>query len=359
MDRLLGLDALRFFAALWVVMRHGAMPPLTTGAGQGDLAQTVSKVWNGSISGPAAVIVFFVISGFCIHLPYARGKRFDLGEYILRRFVRVILPMVAAILLWRLHHGWSDFSSDWLGGIPAWSIVAELIYYALYPFLRLLPRTPWKSLVAATFVGGLAFAWFTQSRTNINYPAWGYHLDWLLGLPVWLLGVALAEIRTPLPSPSKAIIWSARAVAVALGSLTTWLAWQRHAGHHLTLNFVGLYAAWWIRQELGYFRHRKPPALLEWAGTWSYSLYLVHSLAFALYKEIRPAYFGHLADWLLKLAFVLALAWVFHVLFERPAHRLAQFLARRWIARRARGAPTLPQEGPPNGPEGASPCPSA
>lgn len=359
MDRLLGLDALRFFAALWVVMRHGAMPPLTTGAGKEDLAQSVAKVWNGSISGPAAVIVFFVVSGFCIHLPYARGKRFDLGEYLLRRFVRVIFPMVAAILLWRLFHGWDDFSADWLGGIPAWSIVAELIYYALYPFLRLVPRTPWKNLVVATFAGGLAFAWFTQSRTNINYPAWGYHLDWLLGLPVWLLGVALAEGRGQWPAPSIARIWTARTVAVALGSLTTWLAWQRHAGHHLTLNFVGLYAAWWIRQELGYYRHRKPPAIFEWAGTWSYSIYLVHSPAFAVYKQIRPPYFGHLADWILKLAFVLVLSWLFHLAIEKPSHRLAQALARRWMARREGRARTLENGGSTTDPEGASPCPSA
>ena len=359
MDRLLGLDALRFFAALWVVMRHGAMPPLTTGAGQGDLAQSVARIWNGSISGPAAVIVFFVISGFCIHLPYARGKKFDLGEYVLRRFVRVVLPMVAAILLWRLFHGWHDFPADWLGGIPAWSIVAELIYYALYPLLRLVPRTPWKSLVALTFLGGLAFAWFTQSRTNINYPAWGYHLDWLLGLPVWLLGVALADRPGIWPAPSPRLVWSARAVAVALGSLTTWLAWQRHAGHHLTLNFVGLYAVWWIRLELGFYRTRKPPALFEWAGTWSYSIYLVHGLAFALYKDFRPAYFGHMADWILKLSVVLVLSWLFHLAIEKPSHRLAQALARRWMARRKDRAPTLERGGSTTTPEGVSPCPSA
>lgn len=359
MDRLLGLDALRFFAALWVVMRHGAMPPLTTGAGKEDLAQTVAKVWNGSISGPAAVIVFFVISGFCIHLPYARGKTFDLGEYVLRRFVRVVLPMAAALLLWRLFHGWDDFPSDWLGGIPAWSIVAELIYYALYPVLRLVPRTPWKGLVGATFVGGLAFAWFTQTRTNINYPAWGYHLDWLLGLPVWLLGVVLAHGKPTLPSPSVPRIWIARLFAVALGSLTTWLAWQRHAGHHLTLNFVGLYAVWWIRQELGYYRSRKPPAIFEWAGTWSYSIYLVHGPAFAVYKQIRPAYFGHLADWILKLAFVLVLSWIFHMAVEKPSHRLAQFLARRWTARRSDRRSTLETKGSHVDLEGVSQCPSA
>jgi len=130
-NRLLGLDSLRFFAALWVMMRHGAMPPLTEGAGDESLPQTIDWIWRGAISGPAAVICFFVISGFCIHLPYANGKPFDLGEYALRRFVRLTLPMLAAVVLWRLFHGMGDFSKDWLAGIPAWSIVAELVYYSL------------------------------------------------------------------------------------------------------------------------------------------------------------------------------------------------------------------------------------
>jgi len=324
------------------MMRHGAMLPLTEGAGKSDLAQSVDLIWRGSISGPAAVIFFFIVSGFCIHLPYARGKSFDLGEYLLRRFVRLLLPMFGALVLWRLIHGMGDFRKDWLGGIPAWSIVAEMVYYGLYPFLRLLPRRPWRTIFVLTFLGGFAFAWFTQERTNINYPAWGYHLDWLLGLPVWLLGVVLAEVKVPLPSPPAWRIWTERGLAVALGSLTTWLAWQRLAGHHLTLNFLSLFAAWWIRDELGYYRNARPVAIFEWAGTWSYSIYLVHALAFVLYQKVPIPYFGHLADWTIKMSFVLFLAYVFHRVVERPSHLLAQGFARAWVRRRIPGeAPVL------------------
>jgi len=342
MPRYLGLDALRFFAALWVVMRHGAMPPLTAGAGKDAFSQEIARIWQGSISGPAAVILFFVVSGFCVHLPYARGKDFDLGEYVLRRFVRVLLPMFGALALWRLFHGMDDFADDWLRGIPAWSIVAELIYYALYPLLRQVPRTPWKTFFAVSFVGGFAMAALTRTHGNINYPAWGYHLDWVLGLPVWLLGVLLAESRLPLPSPPAWRIRTARGVAVALGAFTTWLAWQRIAGHHLTLNVFALYAVWWIREELGYHRTHRPAPLLEWAGTWSYSIYLTHGLSFALYRQLRMPFLGHLADWILKMGFVLGLAWIFHRLVERPSHALAQGLARRWVRWRREASESAP-----------------
>ncbi|MCB9495926.1 MAG: acyltransferase [Fibrobacteria bacterium] len=337
-----GLDTLRFFAALWVVMRHGAMPPLTTGAAKG-LPQTIDLIWRGSISGPAAVIVFFVISGLCIHHPYAQGKPFDLGEYLLRRFVRLTLPMVAALAIWRAYHGMDDFRQDWLAGIPAWSIVAEMIYYALYPLLRTLPGRPWKTLIGAGFAAAFALAWFTQKRSNIDYPAWGYHLDWVLGLPVWLLGVKLAEWTRALPDPGKGRILTARAIAVAAGSATTWLAWQRIAGHHLTLNLFALYAAWWIWQELGWFRTHPTSRLFERAGAGSYSLYLIHPLGLALWKTWGPPFFGHVADWSLKLGFVLGLSWVFHVLIEFPSHRLARHLGRRWTDRlRATRVPSDP-----------------
>lgn len=337
--RLAGLDTLRFFAALWVAMRHGAMPPLMVGASKDAVPHAVQHVWNGAISGPAAVIVFFVISGFCVHLPYAGGRRFEPFEYLVRRFVRVGLPMLAALAIWRLHHGMADFGKDWLAGIPAWSIVAEMVYYLLYPALRLLRRrVPWSWQIAATFAAAFAFAFFFQKRSNINYPAWGYHLNWILGLPVWLMGVALAEFPRSLPDPSTRRIWIERGVAVSLGAFATWLAWERIAGHHLTLNFFALFAVWWVRDELGYHRHHPARPLFEWAGTWSYSLYLVHTIAYDLWKAYGPPYFGHVADWILKLSATLLFAWLFFLAFERPSHRLARWCGlrvRAWRERRA------------------------
>lgn len=335
MSRLLGLDTLRFFAALWVVMRHGTMPPLTTGFGKGEVASQVDWFWRGSISGPAAVIVFFVISGLCIHLPYANGKAFDLGEYAIRRLVRLLIPMVAAIAMWRLYSGMDGFGEDWLGGIPGWSLAAELVYYALYPLMRMVPRRPWKTLFVATFVGALAFAWFTQSRTNVNYPAWGYAQDWILGLPVWILGVLLAErCGDLLPSPPAWRMWTERGVAILLGGATTWLAWERIAGHHLTLNIFALYAVWWIRDELGFHRTHAPSQRLERLGAWSYSLYLTHPLAYAIWKDFPIPYFGHMADWMLKLTLTFLVAYAFHSYCEQPAHALAQRLAKTWTQRK-------------------------
>ena len=69
-ERIAGLDAIRFICALIVVLAHTGRPPLTAWA---DTSTWFGWFIDGSagllFSSAAAVIVFFVISGFCIHYP--------------------------------------------------------------------------------------------------------------------------------------------------------------------------------------------------------------------------------------------------------------------------------------------------
>lgn len=334
-NRIVGLDTLRFIAALWVAMGHGAIPPLTSGYDPGQpLAWAVNGVWTASISGPAAVIVFFIISGLCIHYPFACGKRFEILEFSVRRSIRIVLPMAAAILFARSAGGVDSGTSDLLAGIPAWSLVAELVYYALYPVLRRIPpKLSWSKILGISFVLSLVFA-LTKPINNVNYPAWGYWGDWFLGLPCWLMGVVLAErigCRDVLPPASPRTVWLLRGGAAALGSLTSNLALQRIVGHHLTLNFFALYVSFWLSREVRYYnsgtQSSAPPRFLEWAGSWSYSLYLVHITAFHAFDRCYTLRMGYVADWIVGLSFVLIAALGFYLLFERPAHGLARILA--------------------------------
>lgn len=329
MKRILGLDSLRAAAAIWVMIGHGAVPPITDGYDKSStFAWALNGVYGGSFSGPAAVIVFFVISGLCIHYPYANGKKFELSEFLTRRYVRIFVPMIAAILVNRLFGFVSWDNPRLLAGIPAWSLVAEMIYYALYPVLLIIHRQfPWKRLFYVTF--GIAFAFaFTVPISNINYPAWGYWGDWILGLPCWLLGVILAEsIRKPLSIPSSSTIWKWRLGAIVLGSITRNLAFQGIIGNHLTLNFFAIYAFFWLRHEIAYYNKvddHKPSSILEWSGKWSYSLYLIHPLAFKLFELIPLPDFGSMVNWFIKFNFILAVSIAFYFIFEKPSHLLAR-----------------------------------
>ncbi len=81
-----GLDTLRFVAALTVALSHGAGPPLALWL---DKSATWSRLFIGaydvSFDGVAAVMVFFVVSGFCIHFGPASGAPFRVLPFWTRR----------------------------------------------------------------------------------------------------------------------------------------------------------------------------------------------------------------------------------------------------------------------------------
>src|SRR4051794_21457001 len=102
--RLRSIDALRGIAALGVVFYHAVE--------QGDkalpnnfLKYPVKLLQFGSSFGYIGVFLFFVISGFCIHLQWARGRanneppRIAFGSFWRRRIRRLYPPYLIAIVL--------------------------------------------------------------------------------------------------------------------------------------------------------------------------------------------------------------------------------------------------------------------
>ena len=49
--------------------------------------------------GWAGVPIFFVVSGFCIHLSHRRSSRKDMATFFTRRFFRIYLPYLVALLI--------------------------------------------------------------------------------------------------------------------------------------------------------------------------------------------------------------------------------------------------------------------
>ena len=324
-------------------MSHGLVPPLTAGLDRSlGWARALNGFYTGSFNGQAAVIVFFLISGFCIHWPYTMDRPFAPRAFLLRRGIRLLLPLLVALGAARLS-GLVRGDGDPLAGVPAWALVCEAIYYLLYPLLRrLAARSSWRTVATVTFVGAFLFSW-SRPIHQVIYPAWGYWGDWILGLPCWLLGCVLADScrRSPPVAPSVAMLWTCRATVFAVSACLHNLALQRIVGLHLTLNFFALLAFFWLRLEIAHRRTHPAPAALEWAGGWSYSLYLVHIVAGYLFLRLAWPDFGAFANWLLQLVWTLLLAFLFSLLFEAPAHRFARWL----VTRKPRAAP-VPAEAP-------------
>ena len=121
---------------------------------------------------------------FLYPLPLCKWeKKFNLKEFYLRRYIRIGIPILIALLLVRITKMVDEGNKDWLAGIPAWSLVAEIIYYSIYPLLYKVLKEKWVIITLFSFIISLFFS-FTADPENYNYPAWGYWGDWILGLPV-------------------------------------------------------------------------------------------------------------------------------------------------------------------------------
>lgn len=329
MDRVSGLDSIRFICALWVFFGHGAGPAFPNPFADGSLANLAFRGFFGNIwSGPSAVIVFFVISGFCIHYPFAGSEqRPRLKEFYTRRFIRLLVPVAAAIPLSALVGIRLALFQDSI----LWSLLAELIYYVCYPLLRAahLHFGSWRGIVIASFV--LACGVAATNPSAGNYPSYGPGFNWLLGLPCWLLGCMIAEsARTAAPRRvSTPQIWAWRATIFSAAFVCSVLRFHSPVGYPWTLNFFAVVVALWIRREIALRQRVAPFGILEWAGLWSYSLYLIHLPGRALFSELFPSHGGSAFRWLLMVLFIFSSCYLFYLLVERPSHKIARMAAKK------------------------------
>jgi peptidoglycan/LPS O-acetylase OafA/YrhL len=214
------LHRLRGIAALYVVVVH-ACTLLWTWTPEGVDTAWPSFVVSYLLGFPhQAVLLFFVISGFCIHQRQAGTvmRRLDLATFAGRRVKRLWPPLAIALVLTAICDalgawidpglyaplGVSHSVSTFLGNllmqsqlavpvfgtnIPLWSLGVEGWLYALYPlllvvFARVGVRRSFV-LVSAISVGS---EWMKQTVT------W-WPLDVLSAWAIWSVGALLAELH--------------------------------------------------------------------------------------------------------------------------------------------------------------------
>jgi peptidoglycan/LPS O-acetylase OafA/YrhL len=322
------LDTLRFVMAMWVVFGHVGLPPID------ESERTVARaVYHNVISGPAAVIVFFVISGFCIHFPYRNGRSLDLLSFYARRHIRILLPVAAASAI----AAPLGIEFALLSDSILWSLLCEEIYYTIYPILRLAAgRVGFGILFTITLAVSYAVAFALPN--DGNYPSYGWALNWVLGLPCWLLGCMLAEsydLARQTSPPGMSRIWSWRLGVWGLSVVCSILRYHTPVTYPYTLNLFAIVAAVWLRHEIR-AADARGASWLEPAGRISYSIYLMHLQEHAMWKWFRqqPSLTSMVA-WILQIAFILLVSGVFFLSVEWPAHTLAR-KCQRWVLRTRR-----------------------
>jgi peptidoglycan/LPS O-acetylase OafA/YrhL len=87
--------------------------------------------------------------------------------------------------------------------------------------------------------------------------------------------------------------------------------------------------ALWIHREIAFRRTAAPWRILEWAGLWSYSLYIIHLPAASLFAMLFPSLFKDSLRWIFLTLFVLAVCYIFYLVVERPGHVIAKKVGRK------------------------------
>ena len=336
------VDGLRFVSAFWVLLFHlannhpEAFPVPWPGADLGLGLQLV-------ISGQMAVIAFFVISGFCIHYPTAMSSRLDAGAFLVRRYVRIGIPLLFVIAcgaafhleMWRLNL-WGP-SSPLL-----WTIVCELLYYTAYPLLWPLIRRFGALPVALGSLIPCAFV-LAGDKTAHVFQYRGDLLTACVGLPCWLAGTWVAERFARDGQPTGAAArWPLPLGRVGIFAVSGLMAWRQFRWVQAPNDLLGIPSllvlsslgiALWLWNELRHARLGRWGHLLARMGAAGYSLYLLHPIAQQIWREqtfgiafLVPHSWPHLWG---SIGFTLALTWVFHHLLERPSVQLGRWLYHR------------------------------
>jgi peptidoglycan/LPS O-acetylase OafA/YrhL len=301
------VDQMRGFAALAVVVCHLGVSAYDDAPNLGGSPWP----WLGFALGFGylGVPLFFVISGFCIHLPQARmlavaepvGPPLSWRRFFVRRFWRLYPPYIAAlvfalVLLTLVNGGppvpWVAVASQaalvqtlhpaTFDGVnpPAWSLAVEAQLYLAYPIVFWLIARH-GALRALTVVLGVTLAY----RLGLNFEpfparfggiAWEFFLarwfEWVLGAVVAEWAVGCVRLPGAVFQP-----WLGPLV-LGLGVLLEWHRW--HYGLYTILEPIyGLAFALLLGAALRRERDGDGWVVGRYfagIGLYSYSLYLLH-----------------------------------------------------------------------------------
>lgn len=357
------LDGLRGLAALYVVVGHARW--LLWEGFTGFQSHVTQYAWWDKILayalvafryGHEAVLFFFVLSGFVIHLKYAHQWQkgalipFDWLNYLKRRAKRIYPPFLLSLGLAGIlvmlgkQAGFSIYEAatpyplinqniqpvtdfqTLLGNLafvmgtyvpvfgangPLWSLKYEWWFYMVYPLLVVLNRRNiYPATVLVVFLFGVSFFSAYWPMKLIQEVA-----SLLLS---WWLGVLLAEIFVGRIRLSWAYLLCL-IPALGLGLLGL--------GQHTVLNdtfcalgFTGLLAfCFWLQSKgITLFIFEK----FKWLGDCSYTLYIIHFPVMVLISGfliqrngVLPAHFWFVIG---GTMLVVLLAWFLHFVVEKP-----------------------------------------
>lgn len=365
LGRMLTLDAMRGAAALLVVMYHalGVAPQTALSGWQWWLPQVTGYIVHFAYAG---IYLFFVISGFCIHLYWARARAAGVEKPVInfflfwkRRVRRLYPPYFAALALYLAYAAYStplkvnglylwdvglhllmlhnlDARTTYSINAAFWTLaIEEQLYLAYFLLLFLRIRFGWTiTLVVclAARVGWLIMSRYLGQSLGVDIPVTeAAATNWF----IWALGALSVEAAlgvTKLPgwcyriSVACAALLSAVCLALTLPMLEG-MSWRHDAGWLLMhpawgLGFFILVNTSVAAEQRWRLRSSLVPRLvtaLASIGLFSYSIYLTHLMVL-----MHWYWFGFTRLHILSISLLIMtpmsvlFGWLFFRLCEQP-----------------------------------------
>ena len=360
------LDVLRGLAALWVVMCHSADHYV------GDASWEKSPVYSFSVRGQLGVVLFFLISGYCIigaaYSAFASEK--EVRRYAIDRVRRIYPPYFFSILVALIYAGalylaqrnhviapihhpvqlnggalyWASnlflFQSE-AGqayiNVDFWSLCDEVAFYLIVGIILLAAKwigKNWNARAGLTFFS-LAVAaltvesllWQIVTGTVGVFPMdrwYQFGLGGLFFLAVEIKSDSLSGYSAKLHRTNRLMVGIC-VILTVIFAMTRSLGGGTidHPSSRPQSWAVILYLAmfWILRNVEGRIAHHRILAPLFWLGSFSYSLYLIHPyfLGPVDFSARRVGLVGdlYLVTWGLQIAVGVFVGWVFYLAVER------------------------------------------
>ena len=355
--RLSQLDSLRGIAAFIVLLHHNLISArlLDGRVGEALWVSPLKAIDNGR----AAVLFFFVLSGFVL----TRALRSiettltvtEYARWVLQRTVRLCVPAAGALAVSAAFYAVAS-TGTWPGeakwiAVTVWtrpptvgSVVAQALLLALdggyfldnvlwtlvhewrislvLPFVAIAAAFRGKSgagllvLIGIAISGVLGGPWGDDFGLGPTYVA-SLRATLYFLLP-FLIGAALEEGGVTEMRGGRWHVVAAVLAALGLGRVATDYA-----------TYLASALLIWLALQPGLIQRVLLRPALVWLGTISFSLYLIHVPVLALlfnglHDRLPPA-----AICALSIAVALPAAYLFYLFVERPAHRLARLIGRK------------------------------
>lgn len=369
--RLRGLDALRGMAALAIVLYHAT--DQHTAVLPNNLFYYPARLVQVAISQTyVSVFLFFVISGFCIHLQWARARvageekpQIKFGAFWKRRIRRLYPPYIIALAVYLLltaltvgidvtrffvydvglHllmlHNLDAHTSYSINGI-FWTLAIEEQLYLAY-FLLLFIRIRWGWFVTLAIcllarAGWMVFSHVVWLKTGFGLPvpesAAAHWFTWALGaiaveamfglvkLPNWARDLRVATLLI-VPASIISAYLSVIPKDTPLHDVSWFLIHPLWGlGFFIVVNRIVVSEQSWVRQ----FRLPSLISIFATLGMFSYSIYLTHELMIMQsWRWTNPAYLQLVNVFIVIVPATIVFAWLFFWFCEKP------FMTRRGV----------------------------